>query len=253
LAIIKTGIETGTVCNGGRTALIEACDRELSDVALALIATGSSNCGAISKKYNQTALSQTCHLLMTDVALAIIATGDSNCSKFTRVNENTPLILACMFGLSDVALALIGTGEANIEHVNKAGNTAMTHASKNNMFDVMTAIISVCKNRVTVKAAHEKQKSIDAMYSACKNYNTDAALRIIASDWNYYDHITVLENTILMHACQFKSNDIALAIIASDKFSNYKQINKDRDTALTIAINNDMTEVALAITKKIYG
>jgi len=136
LALIATGQSNPAHHdNKGNTALIWACYNNMSKVALALIATGQSNpmqideCGA-------TALIRTCENNMTDVAMALIATGQSNPAQTTN-KGNTALIRACQNKMTDVALALIATGQSNLMQKNNDGYSALMVATENNMQNVV--------------------------------------------------------------------------------------------------------------------
>jgi ankyrin repeat protein len=122
------------------TVLIWACYRSLSDIALALIATGESNPGAQSID-GWTALINACAYGMTKVALALIATGESNPGAQSK-NGYTALINACAYPMSEVALALIKTGESNPNAQIDNGYTALMYACTLNMPDVALALIA---------------------------------------------------------------------------------------------------------------
>jgi hypothetical protein len=119
------------------TALMMACSKAQTEVALALIATGESNPGAAS--YNGiTALIFACGNKLTDVALALIATGQSNPGAVSY-DGFTALMYACSKAQTEVALALIATGESNMFAVNNNGGSAFQYATKKNMAKVLDA------------------------------------------------------------------------------------------------------------------
>lgn len=124
----------------GDEILDVACSRGLSDVALALIATGKSNPSVVSSKGN-TALIHACRLEMTKVALALINTNDANPSYVSSLG-NTALNYACNQRLTDVALALIATNNCNLNHVDSNQKTALILAVEKRLSTVAVAIVS---------------------------------------------------------------------------------------------------------------
>jgi hypothetical protein len=144
----------------------EVSEHKLSDVALALIATGKSNPGAKSATGN-TALIHACYYNMKDVALALIKTGESNPGAKSATG-NTALIHACANNMAEVALALIATGESNPGTQNKYGYTALIHACMNNMAEVALALIATGESNPGAKSATGNT----ALMRACMNKMT---------------------------------------------------------------------------------
>ena len=68
-----------------------------------------------------TALIWACRYNMSEVALAIIATGQSNIS-YRGYYGNTALIHACYNNMSEVALALINKEQSNLLYLNDFGH-----------------------------------------------------------------------------------------------------------------------------------
>ena len=85
LELIKTGkSKPGQVNNDKDTALIMACHNELKEVALELIKTGKSKPGQMND-YGETALLVACkNKDLEDVAVALLATGETNLYKPDR-------------------------------------------------------------------------------------------------------------------------------------------------------------------------
>jgi ankyrin repeat protein len=74
-----------------------------------------------------TALMVACFKNLTQVALALIETNESNPGHINQQSD-TALIIACKHGLSLVAVALMKTGQALPEHVDACGKTALMYA-----------------------------------------------------------------------------------------------------------------------------
>jgi hypothetical protein len=62
-------------CHG--TALMMACAKNRSGLALAIIATGQGNPGYVCASFNKSVLMAACGMVHSRVALALIATGES--------------------------------------------------------------------------------------------------------------------------------------------------------------------------------
>jgi ankyrin repeat protein len=89
-------------------------------------------------KYDGTALILACKKGMTDVALEMLK-HPYKC-KLDQVNRygNTALIFACKNEMTDVALELLKYHDmCAINHINKRGNNALFYAQQNNMIDVI--------------------------------------------------------------------------------------------------------------------
>jgi ankyrin repeat protein len=74
-----------------------------------------------------TALMLACFKNLTQVALALIETNESN-PGYINQQSDTALIIACKHGLSLVVVALMKTGQALPEHVDACGKTALMYA-----------------------------------------------------------------------------------------------------------------------------
>ncbi len=146
LVQIVSADKDGLLTKKDETPLIYACSNYLSDVALALIATGNSHPEHVNSN-GYTALIHACSGRLKDVALALIATGNSR-PEHADPDGNTALIWACFYGLSDVALALIATGNSRPEHADSEGNTALIWTCHNGLSsDVALALIATGNSR----------------------------------------------------------------------------------------------------------
>ena len=118
--------DTEDVDKFGNNALMIACANPiLKDVALELIKSKKIKINEVSNNRNRTtALIIACSKEQSEVALALIATGESN-PGFVSKDGFTALMIACGKKLTDVALALIATGESNPGAVTKDGFTAL--------------------------------------------------------------------------------------------------------------------------------
>jgi hypothetical protein len=136
------------------TPLLKAIDKNMPEVALALIQTGLSNPGYENKihKDNSTlyyAIYQikknnekktTEYKDMEPVVFALLNTGEVD-PGYEEFNDTTPLILACSNELSEIALRLIATGKSNPEYINNYGEEALTIAKELNMTEVVNALM----------------------------------------------------------------------------------------------------------------
>ena len=224
LDLIKDNeIDQTILDDDGYTLLLSACEHEINDVALALIATGHSNPGFQSKR-GDTALIIACRYKMSDVALELIRIEESNPGDTnpgaTDKNRDTALILACKNKLKDVALALIATGRSNPSVVNLFENTALN---------------TVCRL--------PKKLKFD-----------EVALALIATGDSNPGFYTIDGDTALMNVCSFSNfnEEIALALIATGE-SNPGVIEYEGYTALLLLGNKKkelrekMDNVALAL------
>ena len=233
--------DVGDVDDGdGNTALMLACERKMSDVALALIATGHSNPGQ-NDIFGNTALIIACENKMSLVALALIPTKKSNPEQADEENNNA-LIIACQNEMSDVALALIATGLSNPEH-DADGNTALMIACENKMSSVALALIVTGD----YEPAHTDANGDTALIYACNNKMSEVALALIATGQSKPEQANDDGYTALILACENTMTEVALALIATGH-SNPAQVNYTKNTALIIACENEMmSEVALAL------
>ncbi len=203
----------------GNTALIEACKNNLSEVALALIATGESNPGLIMKYYNDnTALLFACKNKMSEVALALIATGKSNPGHPNGI-DITALNLACEYNMSEVALALIATGKSNPGVIPWFGikKSALLYACENNMSEVALALIATGESNPGYK-----WDGFTALIYACKNNMSDVALALIATGESNPGYGMIgCGSTALLYACKNKMKDVAIALIATGESQYY--------------------------------
>ena len=121
--------------------LIKAIKQYDTTKALKIIESGHYDPDKLSKYGDCTALMHACIFKLSDVALALIATGKSK-PKHVDSNNFTALMYACRRNMTDVAIALIATGKSNHEHADKSGYTALTYARLYNM----TAVIDALEN-----------------------------------------------------------------------------------------------------------
>jgi ankyrin repeat protein len=120
------------------TALMWACTSAMSEVALAILATGHAK-PEHANDSDDTALILACISNMSEAALAILASGQAN-PEHVNINGSTALLYACRKKMSEVALAIIAIGNVNLDYVNKNGKTAIDLAMENNMTIVVGAI-----------------------------------------------------------------------------------------------------------------
>ncbi len=198
-----------------KTQLIWACENNMSDVALALIATGESNPGRINSD-GFTALIWACYNKMSDVALALIATGKSNPSHIRNrtypyhikfgLQSISALEFACKNEMSEVALAIISTNKLPSEQINKV----FRHCLYTEMSDVALALIA-----------------------------TGHLIQPIFNDHNF-------SGTYLTVVCQNNLSEVAMALIMTGK-SHPKFTNMDGENALFYACKNKMENVAFVL------
>ena len=167
--------DVGVVDDRGYTALLFACNKQMSDIALALIKTGQSKPEHVTTSGN-TALTVACNNEMTEVALALIKTGQSKPEQVTALG-NTALSFACNNKMTEVALALIKTGQSKPEHVNSDGNTALLFACNNKMTEVALALIATKQS----KPEQANTNGNTALILALKNEMIDVAFAIIST------------------------------------------------------------------------
>jgi ankyrin repeat protein len=245
LALIATGNSNPEqVTNNDITALMWACRNKMQEVALALIATGNSKPEQVTN-HDITALMIACDNNMTEVALALIKTGNSKPEQ-VNINNVTALMWACVNNMTEVALALIETGNSNSEHVNNAGNTALILACDNNMTEVALALIKTGNS----KPEQVTNTGITALIWACNNNMTEVALALIATGNSKPEQVTNTGITALLIACDNNMTEVALALIATGQ-SNSNYIDSNGNTALHYAIENNLTTVINKLSYKI--
>lgn len=187
----------------GNTALILACSHSIfTNIAMALIATRTSNYGQQNIKEGNTALILACENNMPEVALALIATGQSNPGVFTNYFKNTALIHAIRNNMTEVALALIATGESNSNQKNSYDDTALILACENKMEEVALALIPGELNFGK------------ALILACYYNIPKVALALIATGKSNPGKM-IDDQIPLIWACKNKMTDVVLALIAT--------------------------------------
>lgn len=135
----------------GSTALMYACRKRLSRVALYLINRFGDSC--LPAQYNKnghTALTLACYSGLSDVALRLIQRFGESCLP-SQVSDsgNTALMYACQRRLSSVALMLIDKFGVSClpEQINKFGHTALNYASRANIGgDVVSLLTDFSKS-----------------------------------------------------------------------------------------------------------
>jgi hypothetical protein len=108
--------------NDGTTALLIACDQELSAVVRALVQTGHARPEWVWPHRDTTALLLCCQNRMQEEALLLIHTGRSN-PTYTQKNGDSAIHIAAQKGLTDVIQALIDTGIVPLWVANRNGQT----------------------------------------------------------------------------------------------------------------------------------
>ncbi len=275
-------IETGKsnpdhISEDGKTALIVSCENRMSEVALKLIETGKSVPEQIDES-GITALMYACANKMNEVAIKLIETGKSVPEQIHESGD-IALTIACKNRMSEVALKLIETEKSVPEQIDENGDTALTIACKNIMSEVAlklietgksvpeqinreknTALIIACLNKMsevalklieTGKSVPEQfnQQGFTALIIACLNKMSEVALKLIETGKSVPEYIfDRYKTTALMYACANNMSEVALKLIETGK-SVPEQIDENGDTALTIAIDNNMTEVVTLLNK----
>ena len=172
LKLIKTGhAKPEQVNKDGNTALIWACQNEMTEVVLELIKIGYSKPEQVDIS-GDTALIWACEkgmkevayeivpvgaftindlLLLkpewacvsnTTVALELIKTGHANPEQVDN-DYCTAFHMVCNYGMEDIALELIRTGKYKPDYIAKDGNTAFSWACENGMKEVAYELVQM--------------------------------------------------------------------------------------------------------------
>lgn len=196
----------------GDTALIWACSKGLSDLAVLLIDTFGDLCRPEYIDPNgNTALMCSYEPDLSDVAIKLIDTfGDLCRPEQVNINDDTALILACDIYLSDVAIKLIDTfgDQCKPEQFSLFNGTALFLACNKDLSDVAI-------------------KLIDTFGDKCKP-----------------EYVMFCEDTALIVACHKGLSDVALKLI--DTFGDLckpEYVMFNGDTALSLARKNNLSEV----------
>lgn len=216
--------------NMNETALLYALSRDMPSIAEKLIKAGA-NCGHCNNR-GYTALILACKNKKAHIALSLVEY-NPGC---IGADGNTALILACKHGMDDVALNLINTGFSEPGHINHANESAFWLACKIfNTPEIPRKILATGE----VKLDHLNSSKFTPLIYACKmNWEKEALELISGSNLTTID---VLNRTALIWACENSMFKVALALLATNK-SNPGQIDISGDTALAIAIRNNMPE-----------
>jgi ankyrin repeat protein len=233
--VMKGGIKTNLM------KLIAAETPETQEI-IKLIQQNPNDVGFVNDDTDDTALIIACENKMSDVALALIATGHSNPGN-PDMNGNTALILACENKMSDVALALIATEHSNPGNPDMNGDTALMFACRHKMTNVALELIAT-EHSNPEQAANTTGNT--ALIIACENKMSDVALALIATKQSNPGNPDMNGDTALIIACQYEMSDVALSLIATGQ-SKPELVNIYNATALTFACENDMLNVAFAI------
>lgn len=194
-------VDVGYIDNKLNTPLIMACKKRLSTVAVRLIATGRSKPDHINRR-NYSAIIYAAKYGLASVVDALILTnadlghpsGDGSyyvrCTALEEAIQHnhiniaykllatgrskpeyahsrwTALILACIHKLPELALALIATGKSNPTY--KFDNTAFSVACRNQLYDVMAALIIIGAGTF-----EEISKIVNFMHTCNSNLSPD--------------------------------------------------------------------------------
>lgn len=219
-----------------------------SEGALNLIAIGKSNPCYVDEEC-KTPLIYACEHDMPEVALAILATGDANPEHVNYKDYYwTALMYACGRRYSDVAMAILATGKANVVAIAEYGESAFKIACEQQMSEVAIAIIS----SESFDPGHIDYGNWTPLIYACEFKSPDVALALLATGKSNPGHVSscaIFINdthdgycTALIIACHYKFSDVALAILATGE-SNPKHVTSTGNTAYSIACANEMKEV----------
>ena len=241
LAVVKKLIEKDAYVNKqnilGNTALILACYKNHTDVALALLEDDDIDVN-LANQNGITAL----HLTSEKGMLAIV---EKLIEKGADVNiqdedGDTALIGACQYKQSDVALALLNVDGIEVDLANNNGETALHRASSKGMLSVVEELIE--------KRANAKMQDKDgytALMVACYDRHTDIALALLKHSNINVDLANNKGETALHHA----SHHGMLAVVEKliEKDADVNKQDKDGYTALIGACYEKHADVALAL------
>lgn len=195
----------------GNTPLILACVYNISEVALALIASGKSEPDHISYEGN-TALIMACinnmkpvikKLLETgkallehtnaenatalilassnpdteDITMEMIRTGKSVPEQVDIENE-TALSRACQYELTGTALELLKTGKSNLFVRNNSGYTPLDYAIKNDMDEVVDAMHKIGYSEITINLNDTGFNPIEVQEEVVKGFLLDDPMNV---------------------------------------------------------------------------
>lgn len=271
LQLIQSGIDLNVVNEHGVTALMLACFHELARVALAIIRRDRGGSGAADltmvNQAGYSALFYACahapqhqpQFPPDSVALAILE-ADPTTLNIVFPEDRTPLMIACIFNLPTVAVRIVemegGGGSEADETVDASGNTAMDYAeiymSEAAQLQLQDAILRVAAEGTLAAlppAQHGSALGFE-LIRAIQVGDSAAALQLIrdAPASVSLDAVTPNGQTALMLACERGMEEVALALIASDKVDITKQV--DTWDALYYACVMRQPRVALALLHK---
>jgi ankyrin repeat protein len=92
----------------------------------------------------RTALIWACKKSLSDIAIELIKTNQSKPDNIDS-NGDTALIWACQNSLSDIAVELIKTNQSKPNHINSNGKSSLTIARTNKLHDVVSNLKPLTK------------------------------------------------------------------------------------------------------------
>lgn len=204
------------------------------------------------------------------VAKAIIAKGNYN-PAYVNGYGDTALIYACYNNLPDIALMLLEEKDCAASALNRKNESAYYWADHHKMYDVCKKIILLnvndnylcngkympgmyallfhhcnveamtCVANKLYDPSKDKVTDTTVLIKALNNFEKELALKIIELG-NYRPSVVDHWNdTALTYACHRKYVDVALKLI--DDAQPFP-INKDNESALSLAIIHDMEAIA---------
>lgn len=172
---------------------------------------------------------------------------------------NTALMHAISHNMPTIALNLItGCGASAYESTNTSGETAFSLACSHDMPTIAHIIFDIIGSSSTYISLINKtntQNQTPLMW-ACKHKNLDLAHQILekakAYDIDTINQIDTHGNTALHIAITNNLTSVALRILEFDHITIINHITQSGHSTLNLAINNDQPTVALRIIERSY-
>jgi ankyrin repeat protein len=235
----------------GETALIQAIENNMPDIAMKLLDLGLSNLEQETKFLGHTALMMACRRNMTQVAMRLIDLPSSAVEHITKnrfAYGSSALSVACDYNMEDVAMKLIETGLLKQE-IENTELTFIFWACRRGLSKVALKIIdlNLANPKYLASNADIDSENCNELFTeACDNNMTEVALKLIEMRCFNSNKLDGINNTPLLLACKKEMSQVALALIETG-LSNPLQTDKDGNTALIIACQNKMVDVAIEL------
>jgi len=226
----------------GKNILLMALSQKNVDMASFILEIGFDDLSLIDMDGNS-ALMYACMYDMEDMANKLMDCGIAKCfPEYANKHKFTALYHSMMNKMENVALRLIRSGHANVGYVGFQNATMLSVACMNKLENVVHEMLDYHKDSIQLELPDEHGQT--AFMNCICFLNEDLSLKFLDTGRTAEHHINTIDETTLMMACSKGMEKLSLRLVRSGNVMIEKYENKEKCTALSIAIDNNLFEVA---------